>query len=340
MLEFTPLPAIAVFIVNLDGASRQSPKDYQECEATVQSTLVSKSQVTPRRLNIFESIAKSEDQADDGFPASIWCKKGKHTSRDHKSVNGILKRSLIELTETLRTLESDDPFKAMRVPVPVIPVQSPESLLVFQSLLKMLSTPTECHAPPQWQQYLIESISNQQCSVKDLCEKFHKYFKCDQDGHLIVIITDHIMGRFDHLNLLMIPNTVTALYVRRVKLKTISEWTDLKGKSLKVLRVDGNYHLELDLDGLTEDLNHLPLKHLTVPTGAIINSFGGINWVRTSGNRIMGDIQPVEDWERTFSKIGNWMRTSTLTSLALRAKGHTDSGRNVCFNSNGSWKFE
>ena len=302
--------------MNPTGASHQSSKDYKEFEASVQSTLISKAQVTPRRLNIFESIANSEDLADEGFPTSIRYEKGKRSSRDHKSVNGILKRSLIELTETLRTLESDDPFKAMRVPVPVIPMQSPESLLVFQSLLKMLSTPTECHSPPEWQQYLIESISNQQCSVLDLCREFQQNFKCDEEGHLSVILLDN-QGSFDHLNLLMIPDTVRTLSLRQCKLKTVSEWNDLKGKSLSSLRVDRNADLELNFDGLRGEQGYLPLEHLDVAVGAIRKFFGE------------------RDLETEFSRIGRWMRASTLTAFRLRCR--RPGGNDVCFKTDGSW---
>ena len=82
-------------------------------------------------------------------------------------------------------------------------------------------------------------------------------------------------------------------------MKTISEWTDLKGKSLKVLRVDGNFDLKLNLDGLAGELNHLPLEQLSVSTMSIRNYFGDFYW------------------KRVLPKIGNWMRASTLTSLKL-----------------------
>ena len=67
---------------------------------------------------------------------------------------------------------------------------------------------------------------------------------------------------FDQLNLLMIPNTVTILSLRHTKIKAISEWADLKDKSLKELRLDRNANLELNLDGLRRDSNHLPLECL------------------------------------------------------------------------------
>ena len=128
-----------------------------------------------------------------------------------------------------------------------------------------------------------------------------------------------IKGPFDHLNLLMIPNTVRILSLRNTKLKTISEWTDLKGKSLKVLRLEFNYVLKLNLDGLTGNLNHLPLEHLTVSTRPITDYFGE------------------GDEKKALSKIGNWMRASTLTSLKLRDRTRVGPRCKGSFDSDGTW---
>ena len=228
MLKFTPLLCIATSIVNLNRASHQSPNDYREFQVSVHSPLISKPRVMPRRLQFFESITKSEDQRDDDFPASIGSHEGCLAPEHDKSVNEILRHSLIELAEIMRTLKTNDPFKAMRLPVHATPVQTPESLEVFQSLLMMLSNPKESRSSKPWQQYLRESISKHQGSETDLCREFQPIFKCGGEGHLRVIMLDG-KGPFDHLNLLMIPNTVKALYLRRTKLKTISEWNGLKG---------------------------------------------------------------------------------------------------------------
>ena len=130
-------------------------------------------------------------------------------------------------------------------------------------------------------------------------------------------------GRFDHLNLLMIPNTVIRILLRRTKLKTISEWTDLKGKSLKVLRLDRNSDLlELNLDGLKGDSNHLPLEHLSVCVESMKNYFAET------------------DWQRILPKIGEWMRKSTLNSLRLWKRTNRNFGRDAYFDSDGSWTLK
>ena len=291
---------VAASIVDLDGTSA--------------SIAISKK--AERRLNIFESITKSDE-----IPMSLTRKESGTALDDDQSVNDILQHSLVELMGILQTLESNDPSQAMRVPLQVIRKQSAESLLVFQSLLKMVSNPTQSCPLTSWQQYLTESIRKQQCSEVDLCREFHQIFKCDKEGHLKVITLD-IKGPFDHLNLLMIPNTVTSLSVRRTKLKTISEWTDLRGKSLKTLRLDANYEVKLNLDGLNGELKSLPLKHLTVSKKSIANYFG-------EGDGISA-----------FSKIGNWMRASTLTSLTLRKRTRGYPRCEGIFDSDGSWTLE
>lgn len=173
MLIFVLLIVIAVSIVHLDGASNRSPQEYKELT---------------RRMKIFESITKSEDQQHDDSSMSIDDEQGISTSDDNQTVNDILQHSLVELTEILRALDSGDASKAMRIPLHVIPVQS--SMMVFQSLLRMLSNPKESLSSEPWQNYLIGSIKNQQCSVMDLCREFEHNFKCDEEGHLTAIGLD------------------------------------------------------------------------------------------------------------------------------------------------------
>ena len=281
--------------------SHQSLQDYKEAEESVQSPVILKSPVVTRRLPKFESITKSEDQQHDDFPVSIRYQEDNPITEDDQSVDEILQNSLVELTEILRTLETNDPFKAMRIPLHVIPMQSQETLLVFQSLLKMLSNTKESHSSTPWQQYLRESISNQQCSEVDFCREFHQNFKCDKEDHLETIILDN-KGLFDRLNLLMIPNTVNVLSLRRCKLKSISAWADLKNKSLKNLFVNGNKHLELNLDGLKGALNHLPLEYLTVSRFQISAYFG---------------MQSVSPTDPAFCRVQEWMKVSTLVYLRV-----------------------
>ena len=318
MLGLTPVLLFVVSIRDLDGSTYQSPNECKEFDASVQPTFISRRREVTRRLNIFESITNSDYRQNDDLPMLIGYKEECPSPEDDKKINEILQYSLVELSETLRTLKSNDPSKAMRIPVHVTPVQTSESLMVFESLLEMLSNPKESRSPPPWQQYLMDSISNEQCSVRELCREFQQNFKCDQEGRLMVVLLD-CKGPFSHLNLLMIPNTVNILSVRGIKLKTISEWTDLREKSLKVLRVDGNANLELNLDGLTGNLNYLRLEYLSISTRSISKYIGAT------------------DWQRALPKIGEWMKTSTLNSLRLRHRIKTGNQRGTRFHSDGSW---
>ena len=266
------------------------------------------------RLNIFKSITKFTYHRHGDFPISVGLEEGTSIPEDDKTVNEILEHSLVELTEIIRTLESNDPSKAMRVPVH--PVLSQSSLGVFQCLLMMLPMPMESHSSTPWQQYLRESIRKHQCSVMELCQEYPSIFKCDYKGQLEIVILNG-RGSFDHLNLLMIPNTVTILSLRSTKLKSISEWTDLNGKSLITLHLDENPDLRLNFDGLRGELSYLPLDHLTVSSRSTAKYFGG-------------------DWRRARSQIGEWMKTSTLATLRVGRRIH-GSWCKTHFDSDGSW---
>ena len=326
MLTFALLLWIAVS--GVDAASHQSlPK-----ESSVQSTPLPECRAMARRLKIFESFTKSTDQRDDDLPLSAkvveldqdYFHSG--SSDDEQSVNELLQHSLVELREIIDATKTH-----------VIPTESIESLIVFQSLLKMLSIPRqfESDSPSPWQNYLIASIRNLKCSVMDLCHEFSSNFKCDHEGRLKLIVI-YGMGPFDHLNLLMIPNTVKGLSMERCGLTSISPWSDLKGKSLKSLRiyVSDAGNLKLNLDGLQGTLDHLPLENLTVGKYQISEYFG---------------LQTLDRWpDSALSKIGKWMRCSTLLNLravmSLRnVRDRRQTGRRqkcLCFCRDGTCTFE
>ena len=242
--QFPPISAV-------DDAYLQSVSQ----EPSVRSrTTISGSPVT-RRLRIFESFAKSEDPTQDDYPLPIGSDQVILASDDDPTINEILDESLVELRGIIEAL------------TPVTGFQSTESLIVFHSLLGMFSSrhPVQFHSPLPWQTYLSQSITNLRCSVTDLCREFGSNFKCDQEGHLRVILLNG-KGPFDHLNLLMIPNTVEILSMERCGLTSISAWSDLKDKSLQSLRIyeTGTSNLKLNLDGLQGTLDYLPLRDITV----------------------------------------------------------------------------
>ena len=57
--------------------------------------------------------------------------------------------------------------------------------------------------------------------------------------------------------------------MQKAKLKTISKWADLKGKSLTYLNLRQNPDLRLDLAGLRGGLRDRPLKNWAAVRGEI-----------------------------------------------------------------------
>ena len=266
-------------------------------ESSLQSPPLREPRAMTERLNIFESFAKSEDQRHGHLQLSVDSVEPDQDcfgSDDGKTVNEILQDSLVELERDYRQL---------------IPTEFIESLIVFQSLLKMLSMryPGPPASPLPWQTYLSESIRTLRCLVMDLCHEFGSHFKCDDEGHLNAITLNEMAGRFDHFDLLLIPNTVKMIEMKRTKLKTISEWEDLRGKSLKTLRIheNGVSNLKLNLDGLQGALDYLPLEHLTVGRSEVSDYFG---------------LQTVSLHDPALSRIGEWMSSSTLMSLRIETQ--------------------
>ena len=323
MLAFAPL--VWITVRGVDAASLQSLFN----ESSIQSTPFPESQRMTRRLNIFESFAKSEDQRQSHNQSSVEAAeppRDSFDSDDDKTVNEILRQSLVELTEIIETMTTH-----------LIPTDSIESLIVFQSLLKMLSIPKPSASdyPFSWQKYLSESIRNLNCSVTDLCRRFKMNFKCNQNGQLNVIILYKVEPPL-HLNLLMIPRTVERLSIERCGLTSISAWSDLRGKSLKSLRIHESEagNLKLNLDGLQGTLDYLPLETLSVRKSQISEHFG----LPTFGG-----------WpDSAFSQIGEWMRCSTLLYLRevsrisnAKDSRHPSRGRKcISFCRDGTWMLD
>ena len=307
------------YAVSIDAAAHQSSYDYAQLEVNEQSAYIPKSPVVTRRLNILESITASEDQQNDELSLSMECCDDILGSEDNESVNDILQQLLEGFAETMSS-PSELGYGVRSVPQVFI---NRDDFRVFQSLSMMLLNPKEPHSSTPWQDYVKESIGNQQCSVIDLCRRYHQNSKCDEEGHLELIRVDD-KQQCEHCNLLMIPNTVKILSLRRTKLKTISEWTHLRGKLLRSLQMQQNVDLKLNLDGLKGPLDYLPLKHLIVSRRQIKEYFG---------------IGTFDQMEPAFPKIAEWMRTTTLVTFRI-ASGQscgTRKQRTVYFYADGSW---
>ena len=291
MLIFASLLWIVVCAV--DAASVRS----QAKESSVQSTPLSESRVLTRRLNIFESFAKSDDERQGHLQlpvAIVEHHQDCEGSNDDQTVNEILQDPRMALVEVIEGIRN-----------PAVSSEPIESLIVFQSLLKMLSArnPKECDSPLPWQQYLSESIRNLKCSVTEFCHKF-KVFRCDKEGHLISIRL-HKRGPFDHLNLLMIPKTVAKLTLDRCGLTSISAWSDLKGKLLQSMKIiePETSNFKLNLDGLRGTLDYLPLEYLTLGSWQVSEYFG---------------LETLSLSDPALPEIGKWMRASTLDKVHLQ----------------------
>ena len=99
------------------------------------------------------------------------------------------------------------------------------------------------------------------------------------------------------------------LYMKRSGLKTISEWTNLKEKSLKSLQLHQNIGLELNLDGLMGGLDHLPLENLIVSREQLSAYFG---------------LKRVSPNDLCFFRVQEWMKLSTLTYLRIYGSRRND----------------
>ena len=316
MLTFAPLLWIAV--LGVDAASHQSLSK----ESSTQCPLLPTARVRTRRLIIFESFAKSDGQRNDDIQSEVAdFHRDYFDSDDDQTTNEHLKHSLLELTEIIEGM--------MRTPV--IPCESAESLIVFQSLARMLSNRYPKQSDPlsswRWQRYLRESVRNLKCSVKDLCHEHRNFkcdFKCDHKGHLTMIRLYGMVSRYDHLNLLMIPNPVEKIKIERTRIQTISNWKDLRGKSLKEVNIYGSESLnvKLNLDGLQGPLDHLPLKYLSVEIRSVAEYFG------------IQSLFPPENI--TLPRIARWVRNSTLLTLRIEARDRKR--RSICFQRDGTWR--
>ena len=317
MLIFAAL--LWIIVCGVDAASVQ----FQLTESSVQSAPLSESRVMTRRLNIFESFAKSDYEQQDHFqlPAAI---VEPHQdcvgSNDDQTVDEIFQDPRMGLPEIIEPIRN-----------PVALSESIESLIVFQSLLRMLSTrnPKEGDSPLPWQKYLSESIRNLKCSVTEFCNKFKGNFRCDKQGHLIFIRL-HKMGPFDHLNLLMIPKTVAKLTLDRCGLTSISEWSDLKGKLLQSMKIiePETSNLKLNLDGLRGTLDYLPLEYLTLGSWQVSEYFG---------------LETLSLSDPGLPQIGKWMGASTLVNLRIERRDSRRAvrrRRRISFYREGTWKLD
>ena len=274
------VPLLFVMTCAFGTVFHQSPQK----DTVMQRFLISESGVS-RRLNIFESFAKSEGEPrdDSRIPTSLGFDPEIIALSENETVNEILEHSLTELTRTIGIMQ-----------------------LVFESLSRMLSIPL--HSP--------SSLS------LDLYHKLNLDVHCNQEGHLTVIGLNRV-GQFDHsLNLLMIPSTVEKVSMQRCGLTAISAWSDLKGKSLKSLRIyeSDRLNLKLNLDGLKGTLDYLPLEHLSVGRNQISDYFG---------------LQKFSSSDPAFHRIGTWMRKSTLNVLRIQTmKGRRKS---FSFYRDGTW---
>ena len=226
-------------------------------------------------------------------------------------------------------VELTDFIEGMRTSV--IPNESAESLIVFQSLSRMLSNPQQTESTAldsqlPWQKYLAQSIRDLKCSVRDLCHEFGSNFKCDPEGHLNIIILNR-MGPFAHLNLAMIPKTVVKLTLSKCGLTSVSAWSDLKGKSLESLRIYEPLVLKLNLDGLRGTLNELPLEHLFVGRCQVSEYFG---------------LQTYSPSDPALPEIKKWMRASTLVNLTIESRDSRNKmqrRRRISSQREGTWQI-
>ena len=268
-----------------------------------------------KRLPIFESFTKSDDEQ-----TIFENEYSTLDSVDEGTVNEQLSTLLVDF-HVPETVEFGRSFVAVRASQNEGQLRD---LMVFRSLLMMFINPKDSQALLPWQQYLAESIRNQKASVINLCSEYIQNFKCEE-GHLTFINVDG-KGSFDHLNLLMIPNTVRKCSAIRCKFKTMSPWSDLKGKSLECLRLTSNVNLKLDLHGLTGESDHLPLKKLMIS--------------RVSISKYFGLQVPTRMNPKSYGNTGiaRWMEKSTLEYMQVISCNTAGRKRKIfSFYRDGTW---
>ena len=270
-----------------------------------------------KRLPIFESLTKSDNEESEDLPMSPENEYSAPESGDAETVNVVLSRLLVDF-HVPETVEFGRSLVAVRASQNEGQFRD---LIVFRSLLLMFTNSKDSKALLPWQQYLAESIRNQSASVINLCVEYSQNFKCEE-GHLTFINVDG-KGSLDHLNLLMIPNAVTVLSAQRCKLKTISPWSDLKGKSLECLRLKDNADLKLNLHGLAEESNHLSLKRLVISKVLVWKYFG---------------LQTHDSMDHISFRITEWMKETRLESIKVTNSHNVWTKRKtLSFRRDGTW---
>ena len=173
------------------------------------------------------------------------------------------------------------------------PHNAPTGHGLFQSLAQMMwNVQTSDHRIRDWLQFVAQCVHHRNCNEVDLCRSYPTYFKCNREGHLVVMLLGGCRLSGD-LNLAAIPDTVITLRIRRNSLTKIGEWVGLKGKSLKHLDIQRNSELILNLSQLEMGREPLPLKSLVV-----------------------SPMQIQEFFNQTDTR--KWMMRSSLNSLTIK----------------------
>ena len=208
-------------------------------------------------------------------------------------------------------------YGMINTPPPLIDIDAQND--VFYSLQGMMqNVQSTFESVHEWITYVAECVDSGDCLVIDLCLKYPRFFKCNNQGELVWIYL--YKGRLSgHFNLSMIPRTVTYLELSHNKLSSInSQWHALRGKSLRCLDIRRNPYIVLDLNGLMNihsgDRKMVPLRELVVTSGQISSYFG------------LRPRDPVGFGE-TYLKIRRWMKISLLDCLYIYAGGHNSKTR-------------
>lgn len=204
------------------------------------------------------------------------------------------------------------------IALPFIPLAHPPSTYhsdakeLFTSLLRFIEsmiTPESCSIRIiHLMNFIIHSYEFEHFSTMDLCWSFPRNLRCNEYDHLLMIRirNENLEG---HLDLALIPNTVTAFLLPDNRLSSISGWSALEGKSVHILNVRHNRNLSLDLSGLVDNgmgQTRLSLRELVVTCSQIKKYFG-----------LKGEIGA----DASYTIVSDWVKTSILDCLVIGSGG-------------------
>ena len=139
--------------------------------------------------------------------------------------------------------------------------------------------------------FITESAALRRCSVRNLCDRFKPIFDCNDQSQLqsINVRRCGLRGKVDLSHL---PATVESVYLEDNRLQGIVDLKDLSGSSLRVLNIDRNPNLRVDLSILENPFDPIRLEKLTLSFRQIVEYLG----VTSNDTNTQSVRQCIREW--------------------------------------------